>query len=77
MPDGSELEALATLQAFCYEVGAFYEPGCCISIVSDGHVFADCQGTDDALVTQYSMILDAMRREVMNTNENGVEIGGI
>lgn len=60
LPDGAEFEALETLQAFCFAVEALYSPGCCISIVSDGHVFADCQGTDDVVVTEYSNALTAM-----------------
>ena len=60
MPDGAEYEALANIHAFCVEIEKFYKPGCFINIVSDGHVFSDCQGTDDNVVEEYSNKLKEM-----------------
>ncbi|KAJ9661526.1 dityrosine synthesis enzyme [Neophaeococcomyces mojaviensis] len=60
VPDGAEYEALLTLVKFCDEVTDFYAPGCRIVIVSDGHVFSDCIGADDNVVTHYSRNLKSM-----------------
>jgi pyoverdine/dityrosine biosynthesis protein Dit1 len=53
-PDGAEYEALANLVRFCNEVKQIYNPGCRITIVSDGHVFSDCIGVDDNRVSTYT-----------------------
>lgn len=76
MPDGAEFEALVTLQTFCRTIEDIYPPGCNIYIISDGHVFADCQGTDDAIVTRYSHALSQamigeVKRCTMTTTLNG------
>lgn len=60
LPDGAEYEALANLQSFCDRVRQIYSPGCYMNIVSDGHVFSDCQGTDDELVHTYNKHLKIM-----------------
>lgn len=52
-PDGAEFEALANIYAFCDEVNRAYPPGCVFDIISDGHVFSDCIGVDDGVVTGY------------------------
>ena len=57
---GGEYEAIETLQLYCKEIEEVYSPGCIINIVSDGHVFSDCQGTDDDVVTEYNHRLKAM-----------------
>lgn len=75
VPDGGEFEALAHLLGFCQKVGEVYEPGCELSIVSDGHVFSDCIGTDDNEVTRYSKKLKDMLREVQR--HHPVKRGGI
>lgn len=64
VPDGGEFEALANLLEFCQKVEEVYEPGCDLYIVSDGHVFSDCIGTDDIAVTRYSHKLRDMLSEV-------------
>lgn len=77
MPDGAEYEALTTLQSFIHDVEKIYKPGCCISIVSDGHVFADCQGTNDALVTKYNEALKVMHAPIQKKDGCTAERGGI
>lgn len=64
VPDGGEFEALANLSVFCQKLQEIYEPGCDLSIVSDGHVFSDCIGADDSTVTTYSRKLKDMLEEV-------------
>ena len=63
-PDGAEFEALSTLYTFAILVKEVYSPGCIIEIVSDGHVFSDCVGTDDAVVTEYTHQLEGMASSV-------------
>lgn len=67
LPDGAEFEALAKLLSFCAQVRGVYNAGCEITIVSDGHVFSDCTGTDDDKVTEYNshlkMMLELVRSE--------------
>ena len=78
MPDGAEFEALVTLQTFCRNVENIYPPGCNIHIVSDGHVFADCQGTDDAVVTKYSHALSQIvTRKVKKVTTTTTLVGGV
>lgn len=64
VPDGGEFEALANLSIFCRKLQEIYDPGCALSIVSDGHVFSDCIGADDSTVTTYSEKLKDMLKEV-------------
>jgi pyoverdine/dityrosine biosynthesis protein Dit1 len=63
-PDGVEFEALITLYRFAEAVRRIYPPGCVIEIVSDGHVFSDCVGTDDDVVTEYNQQFQAMAAAV-------------
>jgi pyoverdine/dityrosine biosynthesis protein Dit1 len=63
-PDGAEFEALTTLYTFANALKSVYPPGCVVEIVSDGHVFSDCVGTDDAVVTQYTQHLEEMAATV-------------
>ena len=63
-PDGAEFEALITLHKFAMTVKDIYPPGCVVDIVSDGHVFSDCVGTDDATVSAYTQKLQAMAADV-------------
>lgn len=75
VPDGGEFEALVNLSIFCQKVEEIYEPGCFLSIVSDGHVFSDCIGADDSTVTAYSRRLKDMLKEVHR--HHPVKQGGI
>lgn len=81
VPDGAEYEALAAMYAFCAHVERLYPHGCFVNIVSDGHVFADCQGTDDDLVDFYNHKLKAMaacfRAEQPEKIKGGIEFYGL
>ncbi|KAL4977210.1 Pyoverdine/dityrosine biosynthesis protein-domain-containing protein [Aspergillus desertorum] len=57
VPDAAEYLALSHLNDFVQMVGAIYEPGATLWVISDGHVFSDCIGVDDALVDSYGAIL--------------------
>ncbi|KAL4768622.1 Pyoverdine/dityrosine biosynthesis protein-domain-containing protein [Aspergillus nidulans var. acristatus] len=57
VPDAAEYLALEHLNKFVQRVGAIYEPGATLWVISDGHVFSDCIGVDDALVDSYGAIL--------------------
>lgn len=63
-PDGAEFEALTNIYAFCNEVRNVYPPGCVFEIISDGHVFSDCIGVDDDVVTEYDARLCEMAIKV-------------
>lgn len=63
-PDGAEFEALTNLYKFARAVKNLYPPGCIVEIVSDGHVFSDCVGTDDNMVSEYTEQLQAMAAAV-------------
>jgi pyoverdine/dityrosine biosynthesis protein Dit1 len=63
-PDGAEFEALANIYSFCAAINAVYPPGCVFEIISDGHVFSDCIGVDDGMVTQYNLKLQDMAETV-------------
>ncbi|KAL4746654.1 hypothetical protein BDW72DRAFT_210254 [Aspergillus terricola var. indicus] len=56
VPDAAEYLALEHLNDFVQRVGAIYEPGATLWVISDGHVFSDCIGVDDALVDSYGAI---------------------
>ncbi|KAL4815703.1 Pyoverdine/dityrosine biosynthesis protein-domain-containing protein [Aspergillus spinulosporus] len=57
VPDAAEYLALEHLNDFIQRVGKIYKPGATLWIISDGHVFSDCIGVDDALVDSYGAIL--------------------
>jgi pyoverdine/dityrosine biosynthesis protein Dit1 len=73
-PDGAEYEALSTIYAFCREVKQAYPPGCVFEIISDGHVFSDCIGVDDEVVTEYNARLRKMADLVQyRSHEEGLD----
>lgn len=53
-PDGAEYEAFSHLHQFCRNLRKIYPPGADFTVVSDGHVFSDCIGTDDSEVYKYT-----------------------
>ncbi|RDW61780.1 isocyanide synthase family protein [Aspergillus mulundensis] len=57
VPDAAEYLALSHLSGFIERVCEIYHPGATLWIVSDGHVFSDNIGVDDALVDSYGEIL--------------------
>lgn len=60
LPDKGEELALRTIKLFSDDVASFYSPGVLLRIVSDGHVFSDLVGTDDAAVDEYNAALKDM-----------------
>lgn len=53
-PDAAEHEAFYHLHQFCIDLQKIYPPGADFTVVSDGHVFSDCIGTDDDQVYKYT-----------------------
>lgn len=60
LPDKGEELALRTLKLFSDDVASSYSPGVLVRVVSDGHVFSDLVGTDDAAVDDYNAALKDM-----------------
>src|SRR6185436_17323058 len=58
-PDAGEALALRTLESFVKAVREIYGPGARLWVISDGHVFSDCIGVNDASVSVYD---DMLRR---------------
>ncbi|KAF1919205.1 Pyoverdine/dityrosine biosynthesis protein-domain-containing protein [Ampelomyces quisqualis] len=69
-PDMAERIALRTLHQFAKEVKAIYSPGVTIWIVSDGHVFSDCIGVDDEVVSKYDKDLLATYQSMFTSAED-------
>jgi pyoverdine/dityrosine biosynthesis protein Dit1 len=63
-PDRGEELALERLHGFVEAVGRVYSPGAKLWIISDGHVFSDCIGVDDAEVDAYGEKLIEMNHAV-------------
>ncbi len=74
-PDRGEELALERLHGFVEAVEQVYEPGAKVWVISDGHVFSDCIGVDDAEVNAYGEKLKAMSHAIGfrkgNTNRLG------
>lgn len=60
LPDLAEELALGSLQELCNEIRAIYPPGARLTICSDGRVFGDLVGVDDATVSAYGKALAAL-----------------
>jgi pyoverdine/dityrosine biosynthesis protein Dit1/AcrR family transcriptional regulator len=63
LPDLAESLALASLRSLLDEIGEAHAPGAELIICSDGHVFADEVGVDDADVAAYRRELERMIAE--------------
>lgn len=63
-PDRGEALALNHLHSFVEAVEKIYKPGAKLWVISDGHVFSDCIGVDDAVVDRYGEELKEMNREI-------------
>ncbi|KAL1837214.1 hypothetical protein VTJ49DRAFT_4115 [Mycothermus thermophilus] len=63
-PDLGEELALERLHGFVEAVELVYAPGAKLWIISDGHVFSDCIGVDDAAVDAYGAKLKEMNHAV-------------
>ncbi|KAK1978786.1 pyoverdine/dityrosine biosynthesis protein [Colletotrichum cereale] len=74
-PDRGERLALERLHAFVEAVEKIYQPGAKIWIISDGHVFSDCIGVDDADVDTYGEQLKEMNRAVGVSRGNTDRVG--
>ncbi|KAL2169039.1 hypothetical protein VTG60DRAFT_6538 [Thermothelomyces hinnuleus] len=74
-PDRGEELALERLHDFVEAVERTYGPGAKLWIISDGHVFSDCIGVDDADVDAYGEKLKQMNHAIGvrrgNTNRVG------
>lgn len=64
LPDLGEYLALESVQGFCEQISAVYAPGAVVTICSDGHVFSDALGIDDAHVDEYGAELLRMIRSL-------------
>ncbi|KAI0895451.1 Pyoverdine/dityrosine biosynthesis protein-domain-containing protein [Annulohypoxylon nitens] len=63
-PDRGELLALERLHSFVEAIEKIYDAGAKLWIISDGHVFSDCIGVDDATVDSYGLQLIKMNRAI-------------
>lgn len=73
IPDKGEELALKRLIQATIDIQKLYPPGMKVWIVSDGHVFSDCIGTDDDIVSNYTAKLHRLYEK--NANENVDAIG--
>ncbi|GJC82017.1 spore wall maturation protein DIT1 [Colletotrichum liriopes] len=74
-PDRGERLALERLHSFVEAIEAIYQPGAKMWIISDGHVFSDCIGVDDADVDAYGEQLKEMNRAVGVSRGNPDRVG--
>lgn len=74
-PDRGEELALERLHGFVEAIERIYEPGAKLWIISDGHVFSDCIGVDDADVDAYGEKLKAMNRRIGFSRGNPHRVG--
>jgi pyoverdine/dityrosine biosynthesis protein Dit1 len=74
-PDRGEELALERLHGFIEAVEQTYEPGAKLWIISDGHVFSDCIGVDDADVDAYGQKLKAMNLAIGQRKGNVDRVG--
>ncbi|KAL4912122.1 Pyoverdine/dityrosine biosynthesis protein-domain-containing protein [Aspergillus aurantiobrunneus] len=78
-PDAAEYLALGHLHNFVAQVSRIYAPGATLWIISDGHVFSDNIGVDDALVDSYGETLAAEyhRRFARTTSKGLIQFTGL
>ncbi|KAK2019519.1 pyoverdine/dityrosine biosynthesis protein [Colletotrichum eremochloae] len=74
-PDRGERLALERLHSFVEAIEKIYQPGAKMWIISDGHVFSDCIGVDDADVDTYGEQLKEMNRAVGVSRGNTDRVG--
>ncbi|KAK4236358.1 Pyoverdine/dityrosine biosynthesis protein-domain-containing protein [Achaetomium macrosporum] len=74
-PDRGEELALERLHRFVEAIEHIYPPGAKLWIISDGHVFSDCIGVDDAAVDAYGGKLKAMNHAIGLRNGDTDRIG--
>ncbi|WP_372411698.1 L-tyrosine/L-tryptophan isonitrile synthase family protein [Streptomyces luteireticuli] len=68
LPDLAEELALRFLNSLCERIARIYPPGAVIRICSDGRVFNDLLGVDDAHVTAYVTGIDRMIKDIGATH---------
>jgi pyoverdine/dityrosine biosynthesis protein Dit1 len=74
-PDRGEELALERLHGFVEAVERLYGPGARLWVISDGHVFSDCIGVDDAHVDWYGAKLKEMNRAIGLRRGNPDSVG--
>ncbi len=74
-PDKGEELALERLHGFVEAIEQVYQAGAKIWIISDGHVFSDCIGVDDAIVDAYGEKLWAMNHAIGSRRGNADRVG--
>lgn len=74
-PDRGEELALERLHSFVEAVEHIYQPGAKMWIISDGHVFSDCIGVDDATVDAYGEKLKAMSHAIGSRRGDANRVG--
>lgn len=74
-PDRGEELALERLHSFVEAIEKIYEPGAKLWVISDGHVFSDCIGVDDADVHEYGEKLKEMNRVIGLSRGNPHRVG--
>ncbi|KAK4154422.1 Pyoverdine/dityrosine biosynthesis protein-domain-containing protein [Chaetomidium leptoderma] len=74
-PDRGEELALNRLHVFVEAIEQIYEPGAKLWIISDGHVFSDCIGVNDADVDAYGEKLKVMNHDVGLRRGNTDRVG--
>ncbi|KAH6612193.1 Pyoverdine/dityrosine biosynthesis protein-domain-containing protein [Chaetomium sp. MPI-SDFR-AT-0129] len=74
-PDRGEELALERLHGFVEAVEKLYQPGAKLWVISDGHVFSDCIGVNDADVDAYGGKLKAMNHTIGLRRGNVGRIG--
>ncbi|KAL2146178.1 hypothetical protein VTI28DRAFT_5018 [Corynascus sepedonium] len=74
-PDRGEELALERLHDFVEAIERVYQPGAKLWVISDGHVFSDCIGVDDADVDTYGEKLKQMNHAIGVRKGNTNRIG--
>ncbi|KAK3296576.1 Pyoverdine/dityrosine biosynthesis protein-domain-containing protein [Chaetomium fimeti] len=74
-PDRGEELALERLHGFVEAVERVYQPGAKMWVISDGHVFSDCIGVNDADVDAYGEKLKEMNHAVGARRGNTDRVG--
>ena len=74
-PDRGEELALERLHGFVEAIEQVYKAGAKVWVISDGHVFSDCIGVDDADVDAYGEKLWAMNHAIGSRRGNTDRVG--
>ncbi|UCS20058.1 uncharacterized protein HLK63_F02343 [Nakaseomyces glabratus] len=77
IPDKGEELALKRLIFATQQVRSFYPPGMKVWIVSDGHVFSDCIGVDDEVVSEYTSQLHTLYKNLSAQEPDAIGFCGL